>query len=109
MAARELVIWGAHGGAGTTTLASWLQPAWDMGAMSPEPDPRHPATIARGRALVVTCRSTAWSAAQATKAVTAVTRQGGSVAVVAVVSDGWPEPAAATGTGSGCWSPRPGR
>ena len=33
----ELVIWGAHGGAGTSTLAAWLQPAWDMGAMRPEP------------------------------------------------------------------------
>src|SRR5580658_415721 len=81
----ELVIWGAHGGAGTTTLASWLQPAWDMGAMSPEPDPPYPATIARGRALVVVCRNTAWSACQATKAVTAVTTQGGSVAVLAMV------------------------
>jgi hypothetical protein len=29
-------------------------------------------------------------------AVTAVTRQGGHVAVLVVVSDGWPEPAAAT-------------
>ena len=65
---RELVIWGAHGGAGTTTLAVWLQPAWDMGAMRPEPDPPYPATIARGRALVVACRNTAWSARQATKA-----------------------------------------
>src|SRR5262245_34817276 len=71
---RELVIWGAHGGAGTTTLAGWLQPAWDTGAMSPEPDPPYPATVARGRALVVVCRNTAWSARQATKAVTAVTR-----------------------------------
>jgi hypothetical protein len=92
---RELVIWGAHGGAGTTTLASWLQPAWDMGAMSPEPDPPYPATIARGRVLVVVCRNTAWSACQATKAVTAVTAQDGRVAVLAVVSDGWPESAAA--------------
>ena len=25
------MIWGAHGGAGATTLATWLQPAWDMG------------------------------------------------------------------------------
>jgi hypothetical protein len=92
---RELVIWGAHGGAGTSTLAAWLQPAWDMGAMRPEPDPSYPATITRGRPLVVACRSTAWSAAQATKAVTAVTQQGGHVAVLAVVSDSWPEPATA--------------
>jgi hypothetical protein len=92
---RELVIWGAHGGAGTTTLASWLQPAWDMGAMSSEPNPPYPATIVRGRALVVVCRNTAWSACQAAKAVTAVTTQGGRVAVLAVISDGWPESAAA--------------
>ncbi len=93
---RDLVIWGAHGGAGTSTLATWLQPAWDMGSMRPEPNPQHPAIIARSRALVVTCRSTAWSTAQATKAAAAVIRQGGLVAVVAVVSDGWPEPAVAT-------------
>lgn len=93
---RELVIWGAHGGAGTTTLAVWLQPAWDMGAMRPEPVPSYPASVARGRALVVACRNTAWGAQQATKAVAAVHCQGGQVAVLAVVGDGWPEPAAAT-------------
>jgi hypothetical protein len=89
---RELVIWGAHGGAGTSTLAFWLQPAWDMGAMHPEPDPPYPAAVAGGRALVVACRSTAWSARQATKALTTVARQGGQVTVLVVVSDGWPEP-----------------
>jgi hypothetical protein len=93
---RELVIWGAHGGAGTTTLAVWLQPAWDMGAMRPEPDPPYPAAVAHGRALVVACRNSAWSARQATKALATVTRQGGQVAVLVVVSDGWPEPVTAT-------------
>jgi hypothetical protein len=93
---RELVIWGAHGGAGTTTLAVWLQPAWDMGAMRPEPDPPYPAAVAQGRALVAACRNTAWSARQATKALATVARQGGQVAVLVVVSDGWPEPATAT-------------
>jgi hypothetical protein len=92
---RELVVWGAHGGAGTTTLAAWLQPAWDMGAMSPEPDPPYPATVAQGRALVVVCGNTPWSATQATNAVAAVTQQGGQVAVLVAVSDGWPEPATA--------------
>jgi hypothetical protein len=93
---REVVIWGAHGGAGTTTLAVWLQPAWDMGAMRPEPDSPYPAAVAHGRALLVACRNTAWSARQATKALTTVARQGGRVAVLVVVSDGWPEPATAT-------------
>jgi hypothetical protein len=89
---RDLVLWGAHGGAGTTTLALWLQPARDMGAMNPGPDPEYPAKTAADRALVVACRSTAWSAAQATRAVAAVRAHGDQVAVLAVVSDGWPEP-----------------
>jgi hypothetical protein len=93
---RELVIWGAHGGAGTSTLAVWLQPAWDMGAMRPEPNPPYPAAVAYGRAPLVACRNTAWSARQATKALATVARQGGQVAVLVVVSDGWPEPVTAT-------------
>ncbi len=92
---RELMIWGAHGGAGTSTLATWLQPAWDMDAMYPGPDPRYPAQVATGRALVIACQTTAWSAQQATKAVHAAIQQGGHVDVLAVVSDGWPEPATA--------------
>lgn len=92
----ELAIWGAHGGAGTSTLAVWLQPAWDMGAMSSELELSHPAKVPPGRPLVVACRSTAWAAQQATKAVAATIGQGGQVAVLAVVSDGWPEPATAT-------------
>lgn len=59
----ELVIWGAHGGAGTSTLAAWLQPAWDAGSMRPGPSPQYPAQLARGRVLVVACRITAWCAA----------------------------------------------
>jgi hypothetical protein len=92
----EMVIWGAHGGAGTTTLATWLQPARDAGAMSPAVDPVLPAVMTAGRVLVVACRCTAWSAAQADDAVAAVTDQDGQVAVVAVVSDGRPEPHLAT-------------
>jgi hypothetical protein len=90
----ELVVWGAHGGAGTSTLAAWLQPAWDMGAM--RQPPRYPAALASGRPLVIACRATAWSARAATTAVAAVSRAGGQVAVLAIVSDGWPEPATAT-------------
>jgi len=92
----ELVVWGAHGGAGTTTLATWLQPAWDMGAMHPGPHPPYPSEVAQGRPLLVACRCSASSARQATAAVAAVTRQGGRVTALVVVSDGWPEPAAAT-------------
>jgi hypothetical protein len=92
----ELVVWGAHGGAGTTTLATWLQPAWDMGPARPAAHPRYHATVVAARPLIIACRPTAWSARAATAAVTAVTRAGGHVAVLAIVSDGWPEPPAAT-------------
>jgi len=92
----ELVVWGAHGGAGTTTLATWLQPAWDMGPARPAAHPRYQATVVAARPLVIACRPTAWSARAATSAVTAVTKAGGQVAVLAIVSDGWPEPAVAT-------------
>jgi len=92
----ERVVWGAHGGAGTTTLATWLQPAWDMGSARPAMHPRYPVTMAAGRPLILACRGTAWSARAATIAVASVTRAGGRVTVLAVVSDGWPEPPAAT-------------
>ena len=92
----ERLVWGAHGGAGTTTLATWLQPAGDMGAAQPAMHPRYPVTMATGRPLILACRCTAWSARAATIAVAAVTRAGGQVTVLAVVSDGWPEPPAAT-------------
>jgi hypothetical protein len=92
----ELMIWGAHGGAGTTTLAAWLQPSYDMGSARPATHPRYPVTMAAGRPLIITCRPTAWSAHAATTAVAAVSKAGGRVSVLAIVSDGWPEPPAAT-------------
>ena len=92
---RELVICGAHGGAGTTTLAILLSPAWDMGAMRPARDPRSPAIIANGRPLLLACRGTTAAAAAATTAVAALTRPGARIAVLVIVSDGWPQPATA--------------
>lgn len=93
---RELVLWGAHGGAGTTTLAILLQPAWDMGAMRLKQDPRRSPASPQGRPVLVVCRNTAWSARRATSVVSAITRPGGRVAVLVIVSDGWPEPESAT-------------
>src|SRR5205809_7700997 len=55
---RELVGVAAHGGAGATTLAILLQPAWDMGAMRPGRDARYPALAAHGRPLLLVCRNT---------------------------------------------------
>jgi hypothetical protein len=92
----ELVLWGAHGGAGTSTLAALLQPAWDMGAMCNRPDPRHAPVSPAGRPLLLTCRNTPWSAMRATGAVSAITVPGGWVAALVIVSDGWPEPESAT-------------
>lgn len=92
----ELMIWGAHGGAATTTLAIWLQPAWDMGVMRPGPNPAYPVRTAQSCPLLIACRSTAIAARHATAAITAVTRQGGRVTALVVVGDGWPEPATAT-------------
>ena len=91
----ELVVWGAHGGAGTTTLATWLQPAWDMGAMRPEPDPRTRPRSRRGRPLIVACRRRPGPPG-GHHGGRRRHRQGGRVTVLAVVSDGWPEPPAAT-------------
>ena len=75
---------------------------------APNPTRRYPAVVAQGRALVVACRDTAWSAAQATKAVAAVTRQGGQVAVSRWSATAGPSQPPRP-AGSGCWNRRPGR
>ena len=103
------MICGAHGGAGTTTLAVWLQPAWDMGAMRPDPDPPYPAAVAHGRRAGGGVPQHRLVGQQATKA--RRRRSPGrarQVAVLAVVSDGWPEPATATARFAS-WNPRCGR
>ncbi len=89
-------VWGAHGGAGTTTLTSWLQPAHDRGVLQPGTSPRFRVELAIARSLVIVCRNTPIAARAAGDAVTALIVAGGHVSVLAVVSDGWPEPAAAT-------------
>ena len=91
----QVLVWGAHGGAGTSTLAAWLHPACDMGSMRAGLVPRYPAWVANGRPVIVACGTTAHAAQSATVAVTAVTRAGAQVCVLAVFSDGWPEPAVA--------------
>jgi hypothetical protein len=93
-AAPEIAVVGAHGGAGTTTLAVLLQPAWDMGTVR-RPARGRPALQARGRPIALVTRNTAAAATRATSAVNAITCQGERVAVLAIVSDGLPEPAAA--------------
>jgi hypothetical protein len=92
----SLHVWGAHGGAGATTLAVLLAPARDMGTLRSEADYRYPPPDPAGNPVLIACRCTTWSALKAQAAVTALTKAGGQVKVLAVVSDGWPEPPIAT-------------
>ena len=90
-----IVVVGAHGGAGATTLAILLQPAWDMGVVRP-PGQGPLLFPPGGRHLVLAARNTALAAGRAIGAVNALTSQGARVAVLAMVSDGMPEPASAS-------------
>ena len=93
--AREIVVVGAHGGAGTTTLAVLLRPSWDVGAVR-RPAPGRPSVRPTwGRPLVLVSRNTAVAAFRAIAAVNAIAWQGERVAALAIVSDGLPEPSAA--------------
>jgi hypothetical protein len=89
----EIVLAGAHGGAGVSTLAALLRPAWDIGAvLGPGPGWQ---LRAAGRPVVLAARSTVGAAGRAVAATTAITGQGTQIAVLVVVSDGLPEPAEA--------------
>jgi hypothetical protein len=92
----EIVVVGAHGGAGTTTLAVLLQPSWDLGAVRHPTRDRPAIWPTWGRPLVLVTRSTALAACRAIAAVDAIACQGEHIAVLAIVSDGLPEPATAT-------------
>jgi hypothetical protein len=89
-----IVVVGAHGGAGTTTLAILLQPAWDMGVV--RPPGQGPPCFRPGGHLVLVTRNTTIAAGRAIGAINALSSQGARVAVLAVVSDGLPEPAPAS-------------
>ncbi len=89
-----VVLVGAHGGAGATTMAGLLRPAWDMGAVrcpGPGQRPLRPA----GRPVVLVARSSAAAAARAVTATGMLAAQGVQVTVLAVIGDGLPEPAEA--------------
>ncbi|WP_236542650.1 hypothetical protein [Spiractinospora alimapuensis] len=82
--AREVVLLGCHGGAGTTTLKTMLDTPWDLGAFAPERSD----IGTYGRPLVLATRNTASASARATEAVTSLTTNGVAVAVLVVVADG---------------------
>ncbi|RAY14979.1 hypothetical protein DPM19_09510 [Actinomadura craniellae] len=87
----ELVMVGAHGGAGTSTLSALLY-GWDLGSIGNSIEPGRPPVRAHGRPLVVVCRNTVPAARYATAAVTALETWDERIAVLAIVSDGQPEP-----------------
>jgi len=85
-----LLVAGAHGGSGSTTLAALLPPARDVGVLRPD----HvcmPASLGSGP-VVLTSRNTALGAARAIAVAGAVVTWGARLVAVAVVSDGLPEP-----------------
>ncbi|MGI8333653.1 hypothetical protein ACRYCC_27200 [Actinomadura scrupuli] len=82
-----MVVAGAHGGAGTTTLSALLGAAWDMGSVL-DPDPAYAPVRAHGRPLIVVCRNSVPAARHATRAVTALHACGERISALAIVSDG---------------------
>lgn len=92
--ARELILMGAHGGAGVTTLAALLGNACDLGAIRPNHHGLVPLRAA-GRPVVLVTRNTVRASAQAAAAIGAIRTLSTPIAVLVVVSDGLPEPAEA--------------
>jgi hypothetical protein len=90
----EVVLVGAHGGAGVTTLAGLLRPAWDMGTVT-KPGPARGPLRPAGRPVVLVARNSVAAAGRAIAAARLLGDQGVPVAVLAVISDGFPEPAEA--------------
>ena len=91
---REVVVVGAHGGAGVTTLAGLLRPAWDLGVVR-RPGPGCGALQPSGRPVLLVARGTVPAAGRAVAAMRLLDEQGVQVAILAVVGDGLPEPAEA--------------
>ena len=91
---QEIVLVGAHGGAGVTTLAGLLRPAWDLGVVR-RPAPGRGPLRPGGRPVLLVARSTLPAAGRAVAATRLLSQQGVQVAVLAVIGDGLPEPAEA--------------
>lgn len=88
-----IVVAGAHGGAGTSTLAALLAPAWDAGTIG---GPTAGSLRPGGRPVVLAARNTVSAAGRAVAAVSKLSGAGAWVAVLVVVSDGLSEPAEAS-------------
>ncbi len=84
---RPAVI-GAHGGAGTSTIAALLRPAWDLGSVAHLAGTGRMPVLARSRPLLVVARNTVAAARRATDAVTALHHAGVPIAGLVIVADG---------------------
>lgn len=83
-----VVILGAHGGAGATTLTHWLpSPSFDLGPIT-GPDGTVRKVTSHGRPIIVTTRSTVRSAHAASTAINGLRDQGLRVACLVIVADG---------------------
>lgn len=92
----DVVVVGAHGGAGTSTLAALLPAVWDMGSIGPLLELDRSPLRAKGRPVVLAVRNTAMAAKDATAAIGALADWDERVAALAIVSDGGPESREAT-------------
>jgi hypothetical protein len=92
----DVVVTGAHGGAGTSTLAALLPAVWDMGSIGPLLEFDRSPLRAKGRPVVLAVRNTAVAAKDATAAIGVLREWEERVAALAIVSDGGPEPREAT-------------
>ncbi|MEU5855892.1 MULTISPECIES: hypothetical protein [Nocardiopsis] len=87
--AREMVVLGCHGGAGTTTLRVLLDTPWDLGAYSSD----RGAIGAFGRPLVLVCGNSVASTARAAEVIDVLEHNGLRAAALVAVADGaGPEP-----------------
>lgn len=83
-----VVVLGAHGGAGATTLTHWLpSPSFDLGPIT-GPDGAVRQVTSHGRPLIVTTRNTVRSAHAASIALNGLRDQGLRVACLVIVADG---------------------
>ncbi|TDD84306.1 hypothetical protein [Actinomadura rubrisoli] len=92
----DVVVAGAHGGAGTSTLTALLPAAWDMGAIGSLLELDRSPLRAKGRPVVLVVRNTAVAAKSATAAIAALCKWDEEVRALAIVSDGGPESRDAT-------------
>ncbi|MBB4771938.1 hypothetical protein [Actinomadura livida] len=92
----DVVVAGAHGGAGTSTLTALLPAAWDMGSIKPLLELGRSPLRAKDRPVVLAVRNTAVAAKDATAAIGALRDWDERVSALAIVSDGGPESRDAT-------------